>query len=116
MAHILVIEDDLQMLEILLHSLKRQGHNVIGALDGEEGIRLYRQMNFDLVITDLLLPDTMGLEIILKLKREDNLKIIAISGASANLELAGRIGAHYAFNKPFCLEELSVAVKELLEE
>ncbi len=116
MARILIIEDDLQMLEILLGNLKRDGYEVVGALDGEEGMMLYRKMRFDLIITDLFLPDTQGLEIILKLRQEAKLKIIALSGALASLELARRIGAHCSFTKPFNMRELSTAVKELLEE
>lgn len=116
MARILIIEDDLQMLEIILHHLKRDGHEAIGTLSGEEGMMLYRKMPFDLIITDLFLPDTLGLEIIVKLKREANLKIIAISGAMASLDLARRMGAHSSFAKPFSMTELSSTVKELLEE
>ena len=115
MARILIIEDDMQMLEMLLHSLKRDGYEVVGALDGEEGMMLYRKMDFDLIITDLFLPDTQGLEIILKIRREGNLKIIAISGALASLDLARRMGAHCSFTKPFSINELSSAVRELLE-
>jgi DNA-binding response OmpR family regulator len=115
MARILIIEDDLQMLEMLRHTLKREGYDVIGTLNGDEGMVLYRKMEFDLIITDLFLPDTQGLEIILKLRKEGN-KIIAISGALASLEMARRMGAHYSFAKPFSLNELSTAVKELLSE
>jgi len=115
MARILIIEDDLQMLEMLRHTLKREGYDVIGTLNGDEGMMLYRKMEFDLIITDLFLPDTQGLEIILKLRKEGN-KIIAISGALASLEMARRMGAHYSFAKPFSLNELSTAVKELLSE
>jgi DNA-binding response OmpR family regulator len=116
MARILIIEDDLQMLEMLLHTLKREGYDVIGTLNGDEGMMLYRKMEFDLIITDLFLPDTQGLEIILQLKNEGNLKIIAISGALASLEMARRMGAHYSFAKPFSIRELSTVVKELLSE
>ena len=116
MARILIIEDDLQMLEMLRHKLNREGYDVIGTLNGDEGMMLYRKMEFDLIITDLFLPDTQGLEIILKLRNEGNLKIIAISGALASLEMARRMGAHYSFAKPFSINELSTAVKELLSE
>lgn len=116
MARILIIEDDLQMLEMLLHMLKLEGYDVRGALNGDEGMMLCRKMEFDLIITDLFLPDTQGLEIILKLRKEENLKIIAISGALASLELAQRMGAHHSLAKPFRINELSTAVKELLSE
>ncbi len=115
MARILIIEDDLQMLDLLRLTFKLQGYDVIGTLNGDEGMRFYRKMDFDLIITDLFLPGTQGLEIILKLRKEGN-KIIAISGALASLELARRMGAHYSFAKPFSIDELSTAVKELLNE
>jgi DNA-binding response OmpR family regulator len=115
MARILIIEDDLQMLELLKHTLMLEGYDVIGTLNGDEGMTLYRKMEFDLIITDLFLPDTQGLEIILKLRKEGN-KIIAISGALASLELARRMGAHYSFAKPFSINELAMAVRKLLSE
>ncbi|UCH92504.1 MAG: response regulator [Candidatus Aminicenantes bacterium] len=114
MARILIIEDDLQMLEIILYTLKREGYDVIGTLSGEEGMMLYRRMNFDLIITDLFLPDTLGLEIIVKLRKEGDLKIIAISDGMASFEMARRMGAHYSLTRPFSMNELSSAVKELL--
>ncbi len=116
MARILIIEDDLQMLEMLRHTLKREGYDVTATLNGDEGMMLYRKMEFDLIITDLFLPHTQGLEIILKLRKEGNLKIIVISDAPASLDLARRMGADYSFAKPFSINELSTAVKELLNE
>jgi DNA-binding response OmpR family regulator len=77
---------------------------------------LYQKTEFDLIITDLFLPDTQGLEIIVKLRKEGNLKIIAISGAPGSLEMARRMGAHYSFAKPFSINKLSTVVKELLSE
>lgn len=103
------------MMEMLRHRLKLEGYDVIGTLNGDEGMMLYRKMEFDLIITDLFLPHTRGLEIILTLRQEGN-KIIAISDALASLELARRIGAHYSFAKPFSINELSRAVKKLLKE
>lgn len=116
MHRILIIEDDLRMMEMLLQTLKREGYEVLGTINGDEGMRLCRKIKFDLIITDLFLPDTQGLEIILKLRKEANLKIIAISGAIASLELAQRMGAHYSLAKPFSIKEISTAVKELLTE
>lgn len=116
MARILIIEDDLQMLEMLLHTLELDGYDVIGTLNGDEGMMFYQKMEFDLIITDLFLPDTQGLEIIVRLRKEGNLKIIAISGAPGSLEMARRMGAHYSFAKPFSIKKLSTVVKELLSE
>ena len=81
MARILVIDDEPYILLMLKKMLEKDGHEVDMALNGMEGIKLFEKNRFDLLITDIIMPEKEGLEIIMELKKENpGLKIIAISG------------------------------------
>jgi len=121
MAHILIIDDDPQMLNMLGQILEREGHEVVKALDGKEGLKLYRENPTDLVITDIIMPETEGMETIMELQRDfPDVKIIAISGGGHNiaesyLYMARVLGVHKTFAKPIARDELLKAVREILE-
>ena len=120
MTHILIIDDDLQILDMLSQTLEREGYEVITASDGKEGLRLYRENPVDLIITDIIMPGKEGIETIMDLRREfPHVKIIAISGggqidAEQYLSMAQKLGAQRTFIKPFARTELLKAIMELL--
>jgi YesN/AraC family two-component response regulator len=120
MAHILIIDDDPQILDMLGQTLKREGHEVVEALDGKEGLKLYRENPTDLIITDIIMPDKEGIETIIELQRDfPDVKIIAISGGGHNdphqyLYIARMLGVQKTFTKPIAREELLKAASELL--
>ena len=120
MGRILVIDDDNEVRELLCTLLRRQGHEVTQAPDGQAGIHSYRTSPVDLIITDLFMPVKEGLETIVDLRREHpDLKIIAISGGNREgmgnyLRAAELCGASRIFHKPFKNAELLDAVEELL--
>jgi DNA-binding response OmpR family regulator len=122
MARILIIDDDIQILNMLRQTLGREGYDVVAALDGKEGLRLYRENPADLIITDLIMPEKEGLEIIMELRRAfPDVKIIAISGGgrldpAQYLRMAKSFGAQYAFAKPVEREELLKAIEKLLKQ
>ncbi len=64
MTRILIIDDDTQILDMLRQTLEREGHEVVNASDGKEGLRLYREKATDLIITDLIMPEKEGIETI----------------------------------------------------
>src|SRR3989339_888592 len=120
MIKILLIEDDLAMRETLEELLKRKGYDVTTAVDGDEGTRLYHEVQPDLVITDILMPNKGGLRTIVDLKQTaPNLKIIAISGggtleAEQYLNASKFLKVDKAIKKPFSNEELLQAIKILV--
>src|SRR5258706_15101020 len=99
MASILLVDDDEQLRTMLSEVLKRAGHEVQTACDGNEAIRMYGRNPTDLVITDLIMPDKEGLEMIREIRRGfPTVRIIAMSGGGRNgpadyLALAERFGA-----------------------
>jgi CheY-like chemotaxis protein len=121
MRSILVIDDDKLMCLAVARILISAGYNVTQAENGEEGLHLYRTGEFDLVITDLIMPDKEGIQIIRELRKENSdIRIIAMSaggrgGASDYLKWARLMGAKQCLNKPITREVLLNAVTSVLE-
>jgi CheY-like chemotaxis protein len=120
MAKILIIDDEEDIRIILRHSLEAAGHVVVEATDGQAGVRVWRAERPELVVTDIVMAGTDGLELITELRRQDpGVKVIAMSGDGLRgkqtlLDESVRLGALRVINKPFDLHELLQAVKELL--
>ena len=95
--------------------LKRQGYKVMEAPNGRIGLELYRLRPTDLVITDILMPELNGLDMILALTRQFlHAKVIAISGVGGetnDLDVAKLLGARRTFHKPFSMTQLLDAVR-----
>lgn len=124
MARILLVEDDDAVREILRKALVSEGHTVDEAPNGELALAAHRRQASDLVITDLVMPEKDGLEMIIELRRMDPaVKIIAMSGGGRTLgpgqlylESARLFGAHRLLSKPFTAAALLKAVSDLLGE
>ncbi len=120
MARLLLIDDDPALLLLLRRTLERSGYEVVTAPNGREGLQRLAAAPFDLLITDIVMPEMEGLELILKLRQtHPALRIIAISGGgqlrpASYLNLARLSGAMTVLAKPFELEELLGAVQKLL--
>ncbi len=120
MRKILIVDDDKKIANLLKIYLENKYCEVNVAFDGCSAIKKIRQDNFDLVITDLLMPDKEGLELILEIKDHDpSIKIIAFSGggiidADECLNFADKFGADYVFSKPLPLNKLTDTVYKLI--
>jgi DNA-binding response OmpR family regulator len=112
MKHFLVIDDDALVRESIQLMLNDSDYKVDLAEDGVQGIKLFKQNKYDVVITDIIMPNKEGFETISELKKiNDNVKIIAISGGSRNgigayLPIAENLGAKAILYKPFDESEL----------
>jgi two-component system, chemotaxis family, chemotaxis protein CheY len=120
MARILIIDDDRMVREALQVLLSTAGYDVTLANEGKEGLETFAQLQPNLVITDILMPEKEGMETIQDLRRlAPTLPIIAISGGGrvgnmSFLKVAQQFGANRTFAKPFEPEEILDAVAELL--
>ena len=120
MSSILVVDDDAAVLEVVSEMLRLEGHEVTVAENGVDAVREVAEHSYDLVITDLIMPEKEGLETIADIRRNvDNMPIIAISGGgragpSDYLETARFIGADATLAKPFRRQELIKTVESLL--
>jgi len=121
MKRILIIDDEPQIRLMLKKMLEREGFDIIVASDGKEGMKLFEKDPVDLVITDIIMPEKEGIEVILALRKGyPDVPIIAMSGGGRNppdgyLKMAKLSGVQATFEKPFKKEELLNAVKKALE-
>jgi YesN/AraC family two-component response regulator len=120
MSKILVVDDDQQIRNMLRITLERENYQVIEACDGFEAAAAYRAQPIDLVITDIVMPDKEGIELIMELKGiAPDVRIIAISGGGRinpedYLKWARRFGVEHTFSKPVDRQKLLDAVAILL--
>ena len=121
MATILLVDDDDSVRGLLSEMLRGMGHEVHLASDGNECLAQLGRRSFDLLITDIVMPEQGGLRTIDGARRQaPELKILAISGggsllsSSDYLSLAESLGAHGTLQKPFQREDLRQAVDALV--
>ncbi|MCG6533665.1 MAG: response regulator [Syntrophales bacterium LBB04] len=121
MAKILVVDDDKNLKDMLVHWLSEAGFDAAGATNGRSALRLLGEGSFDLMIVDLFMPEMDGLEIIRAIRKTDKtLSIIAISGGGENLgsrnylQMARQFGATGTLQKPFDLERFLKTVRDCL--
>jgi len=112
MARILVVDDEELARFTIREILETAGHEITEAENGNEAIASQNANPFDLIITDIIMPEKEGVETIIELKADyPNLKIIAISGGGRTknldfLKLADEFGADKILAKPFSEDEL----------
>lgn len=120
MQKILIIDDDHHILLMIKKMLEKAGFEVDLASNGSKGLELFKKIQADLVITDIIMPEKEGLETIREMKRlKSDLKIIAMSGggkisADNYLATAKIFGASRVLQKPFSQKVMLDAVNDLL--
>ncbi len=119
---VLIIDDDTQVRGMIYKMLNEEGHEILVAANGEEGMQIIKsEPEIDLVITDLIMPEKEGIETIMEIRQDfSHIRILAISGggridAKGYLSMAKQLGADLTLAKPFVKQELIEAVQELLE-
>ena len=116
-ATILVVDDEASVRGFFEQVLTGAGFEVVVARDGAEALKKARERRFDLLLTDLVMPEQEGLEIIRILRKErPDLKVVAVSGAfgGAFLKAAHLLGAHATLLKPVSPDQLLAAVQGAL--
>lgn len=120
MARILIVEDNAALRSAMALGVQRAGHTVRVAEDGALGLRALAEEPFDLVVTDVLMPERDGLELIQETQAlHPEMGLIAISGggrmrADAYLPTAKLFGAHRVLSKPFEIQELLAVIEDVL--
>ncbi|MBK8158906.1 MAG: response regulator [Rhodospirillaceae bacterium] len=120
MANILVVEDMAGVQLAISSMLRRAGHTVVIAANGEQGIAQLKQATFELVITDMLMPGVDGTEVLVGVLAMPNRPpVIAMSGGGAGVSaeaalLAAKVNADAFLQKPFEKADLLAVVDRLL--
>jgi two-component system, response regulator, stage 0 sporulation protein F len=120
MFQILVIDDDTIMNSVIVQMLKMAGYKTKSAVNGKRGLKLLDSRRFDLIITDIVMPELRGTEMIQVIRAINKaIPIIAISGEGNKgpetyLSTAQAFGANYTFQKPFRGAPFLEAVRDCL--
>ena len=114
---ILVVDDEESITRLMKSMLSAYGYEAVLAGNGKQGLELYKTEKPDLIITDIIMPDMEGIELIRILRKIDKkLPIIVMSGDPTGkkfLKTASLLGAHSTLNKPFSAEELMNLIYEI---
>ncbi len=119
-AHILLVEDDAPLRWIVGRALRGAGYGVEEAADGAQALRSLELKAPQLIVTDVLMPQRDGVELIIQAKKiYPGLPILAVSGPGVLggldvLQLAQSVGADAVLRKPFAVEQLFATVAQLL--
>ena len=119
-GRVLVVDDDRSVREFLVAALSAEGHAVVAAEGGQRGVEMFRDGSFDVVITDIRMPGTTGLELLRTIKRQSpDVEVIVVT-AHASLDTAIealRDGAYDLITKPLPdVEALFRVVRRALEK
>ena len=115
---ILVIDDEAGIGDILQKILVREGHDVLTATNGKDGIKHVKKGSVDMVILDIKMPEMDGIEVLEKIHEIDkNIVVVMLTayGTLGTAREAMRLGAYDYITKPFDNEFVTAMVKEGLE-
>ena len=121
MKKILVVEDDPKMIRILVDALKKGNFETIEAANGEEGLRAALETKPDLILLDLIMPVMDGLEMLNKLRAEEegkDMPVIILTNAGDFDKIAQAVErgiCSYMVKSDFTIEDLVKRVKDLLK-
>jgi CheY-like chemotaxis protein len=120
-ASILVVDDNLDVLKVLCETISQAGFEVVVAANGRLALELAERIQFDLMITDMIMPEQGGMETIMAFQRlYPKTKIMAMSGGSSglcvgdSLSVARSLGVARTLVKPFSTTELMTSIRSEL--
>lgn len=119
MAHLLLIDDDLGVLDVLSEMLCTAGHTVVATHNAKKAMNLIQDNEFELVITDLFMPGIKGWDVAEKVKRKHPCTpVILITGSTVTYQgddLSSR-GVDLLLSKPITSQRLMQSVEDLLQK
>jgi DNA-binding response OmpR family regulator len=112
-ARILVVEDSPDTRQLIVLRLEQEGYEVEAFSQGTPALEAFNERDFDLVILDIMLPDTDGISVCREMRRKSNLPIIMVTGRSEKLDrvVGLEVGADDYVVKPFMSDELLARVR-----
>ncbi|GEN54475.1 response regulator transcription factor [Halobacillus faecis] len=114
---ILVVEDETKIARVLELELEYEGYRVTKAHDGMEGLRLYREQKWDLLLLDLMLPGLSGTDLLKRVRSDDEktpVIMLTAKDAVSDKVMGLDLGANDYVTKPFDIEELLARIRVAL--
>ncbi|GAB4380321.1 MAG: sigma-54 dependent transcriptional regulator [Calditrichia bacterium] len=115
--NVLLIDDDFNLSKVLSYQLEKNGYTVVTANSGREGLRLFEKQDFDIVLTDIRMPDISGIQVLQEIRKQNPQIIIIMITAYGSVENAleaCRLGADDYITKPFGQEQLLFVIEKAL--
>ena len=115
-ARILLVDDEQAVQTLLTYPLRKEGYEVVGAMDGQEALDRFGEERFDLVVLDIMLPKLDGIEVCRRLRTRSQVPIIMLTAKGDEIDkVAGlEMGADDYITKPFSVREFRSRVKAAL--
>ena len=115
-ARILLVDDEQAVQTLLTYPLRKEGYEVVGAMDGQEALNRFTEQRFDLVVLDIMLPKLDGIEVCRRLRTRSQVPIIMLTAKGDEVDkIAGlEMGADDYITKPFSVREFRSRVKAAL--
>jgi DNA-binding response OmpR family regulator len=115
-ARILLVDDEQSVQKLLSYPLRKEGYEVVPALDGEEALERCRGQNFDLIVLDVMLPKLDGFDVCRQIRAQSSVPIIMLTAKAEEFDkvLGLELGADDYITKPFSMREFRSRVKAVL--
>ena len=115
-ARILLVDDEHSIQTLLTYPLRKDGYEVVSALDGRQALDLFAEQRFDLVVLDLMLPKLDGIEVCRRLRSRSQVPIIMLTAKDDEIDkvLGLEMGADDYITKPFSVREFRSRVRAAL--
>jgi DNA-binding response OmpR family regulator len=115
-ARILLVDDEQAVQTLLTYPLRKEGYEVVGAMDGQEALDRFSEQRFDLVVLDIMLPRLDGIEVCRRLRTRSQVPIIMLTakGDEVDKVVGLEMGADDYITKPFSVREFRSRVKAAL--
>jgi DNA-binding response OmpR family regulator len=112
----LLVDDEHSVQKLLAYPLRKEGYEVIAALDGREALNRLREHNFDLVVLDVMLPKVDGFDVCRQIRAHSTVPIIMLTAKAEEIDkvLGLELGADDYITKPFSVREFRSRVKAVL--
>ena len=113
---ILLVDDEQSVQKLLAFPLRKEGYEVVSALDGQEALDRLNDTNFDLIVLDLMLPNVDGFEVCRQVRARSSVPIIMLTAKAEEIDkvLGLELGADDYITKPFSVREFRSRVKAVL--
>src|SRR5688572_7860570 len=115
-ARILLVDDEQAVQTLLTYPLRKEGYEVVGAVDGQEALDRFAEQRFDLVVLDIMLPKLDGVEVCRRLRTRSQVPIIMLTAKGDEIDkvVGLEVGADDYITKPFSVREFRSRVKAAL--